>query len=830
MSLIKRIDDAICERPGQVILAFLLVTMLFAAGLPKVSTEAGSEQFTDEIPAQEAFEAVQEEFSAPFSPDTGSSSLIQRGGNVLSKENLLRMLRAQQRLQDRDSQRVSDTRSVAQAIARTIDPEAATLDAQIDAIDGATASDIDTAVAETAERNPAATRLLSSDFNPESATASATIASVTHDIPGGLSSSAGGSAESPLTSIQLEGQRIVATAGGDIVVFGQGIISAEFGTVIADSLKLVVPGAVLFIIIFLAVAYRDILDLLLGIVALAIGLIWTLGLMGHAGIPFSQILISVPPLMLAVGIDFGIHAINRYREERATGKDIESSMRLTTDQLLVAFFIVTTTTMIGFSANLTSSLIPLRQFGVVASVGIFFTLLVFGIFLPALKVYVDRRRDRIPIPTISQRPLGSEGSVIGRALGGGVTIAQVAPVVFLVTVLLASGAAGHYATGIDTTFSNENFLPPEELPWYIESVPEPFAPNEYTVTEQIHFLEDNFDTSDQDEVTVYIEGPMERSSALAAIERAGKDPPETVIRNGRSAEQRNILTVIRGQAERDPEFRRLVRRNDRDGDGIPDQNLGQVYDALFATAPAQTQNYLTEDRRSTRVIYSMEADAEGGVVTTDARELASRHRFAATATGQIVVFQAVSDLVLESAVTSLSVALVATAIFLLIIYRLLEGYATLGLANLVPVIVTVTALAATMRALGMSFNAFTATILSLTIGLGIDYSVHVTHRFIDERRERPLIPALRRTVYGTGGALAGSMLTTVFGIGVLVLSIFTAIGQFGILTALSVAYAFIASLFVLPAALAVWDRLFFRTSPTTVDPDLAALAGADIHG
>jgi predicted RND superfamily exporter protein len=50
------------------------------------------------------------------------------------------------------------------------------------------------------------------------------------------------------------------------------------------------------------------------------------------------------------------------------------------------------------------------------------------------------------------------------------------------------------------------------------------------------------------------------------------------------------------------------------------------------------------------------------------------------------------------------------------------------------------------------------------------------------------------------------MLTTVFGIGVLVLSVFPAIGQFGVRTGLSVIYSFIASLLVLPSALAVWAR------------------------
>jgi len=179
---------------------------------------------------------------------------------------------------------------------------------------------------------------------------------------------------------------------------------------------------------------------------------------------------------------------------------------------------------------------------------------------------------------------------------------------------------------------------------------------------------------------------------------------------------------------------------------------------------------------------------------------------AAIATGEIVVFQAVSDVIFESAITSLAVALVGATLFLLFIYHVIEGEATLGIANVVPIVVTVTFLAGTMRALSIPFNALTATMLAITIGLGIDYSVHVVHRFADERHEHDLRTALDRTIRGTGGALMGSMFTTVFGIGVLALALFPAIGQFGILTALSIVYAFLTSVFVLPAVLVLWDR------------------------
>lgn len=808
-AIIDRLDFWIVKRSGRVILLFLVLTGVFAFGLGNVSTEAGTEQFAEEVPAEKALNDVNREFEPHFAGDTGRTQLIQTGDNVLAKKELLRMLRAQKRLQDRTSLRVSSTASTASIVAQTLDPTATTTSDQIDAVERATEGQIDRAVRRAATESPVFIGLLSKDFNAQSASASATIGLVEHDLGVELSSGAGQGGSSPLTPIQLEAKAVVATVGGDIRVFGSGIISDEFGSVIGDSLLIVVPAAVLFIVLFLVIAYRDLVDLLLAVVALGMAIVWTFGFMGLVGIPFSQMLIAVPPLLLAVGIDFGIHAVNRYREERERGQAVDESMRLTTDQLLVAFFIVTTTTVIGFLSNLTSQLVPIRDFGVVASVGIVFVFLIFGIFLPAFKVQVDRWRERYPIPTFSQRPIGSEGSILGRVLTGGVVIARNAPLVFLLAILLSSAAAGYYARDVNTSFSNEDFLPPEENPSYLMALPEPFKPSEYTVTRDINFLEENFASSEEDTVTVYVEGPLERDFALESIYRASEDPPDTFVAENRRADATSVISVIQSQAEVDPEFARILRRNDRNRNGVPDRNLEEVYDALFASdAGPQAAQYLTEDHRSTRVVYSVEADATQDAITADAREVASRYRLAATATGNTVVFQAISDLILESALTSLGFALVGTVIFLVLIYWLIEGRPSLGVANTIPIVVTVAALLGTMRYFDIAFNALTATILAITIGLGIDYSVHIVHRFADEFHERGEIdPALRRTVHGTGGALAGSMLTTVFGIGVLVFSIFPAIGQFGILTGLSVLYSFLSSLFVLPSVLSIWARL-----------------------
>jgi predicted RND superfamily exporter protein len=126
---------------------------------------------------------------------------------------------------------------------------------------------------------------------------------------------------------------------------------------------------------------------------------------------------------------------------------------------------------------------------------------------------------------------------------------------------------------------------------------------------------------------------------------------------------------------------------------------------------------------------------------------------------------------------------------------------------MVPILVTIALLAASMRYLGVQFNAITGTVLSIGIGLGIDYSAHLVHRISEEYRQAAdLFDALTVSVVGTGGALTGSMITTTSGTGVLVVALVPVLGQFGLLIALSVLYSYLTTLLILPSAVVMWDN------------------------
>ena len=810
----KRVNPLITNRPWTVVLAFLVLTVLFVGGIGAGGDQqAGTDQFTEDLEESQALEDMQENFGEAGRASGGSSAnLFLEESNVLSKPSLLRMIEAQYRLEDHDTLRVTSTTSPASLAAQQLDPEATTAEQQRRVIERTSERRIRLALADADE---AAGIPVSTDYNPADGSASVAQLAVSYDTPP-LSDT------SDRASLQFRTVDIVAGIDGydpgeNVVVFGDAIIDQEVNQLLNDTAILVFPAAILLITFFLVIAYRDPVDLALGVTALLMTLVWTFGFMGYAGIPFSDSLITVFPLLLAVGIDFGIHIINRYREERANGGDIEAAMGITTEQLSTAFLIVTITTVISFMSNLTSTLGQLQDFGIVAGAGMIFTFLIFGVFLPAGKVALDGLREGTRFPKFGSKPLGREGSVLGYVLPVGATAARVMPAVVLVSALAIGAAGGAYGTGVDTEFSQEAFFPDEERIEQLQALPEPFAPSEYTFMSVLAYLEEDFEQSFVGSVTIYIEDRNVRSDiALVEVERALQDPPDAFERENRRADATSIVGVMDSHAESDPDFARTVERYDTTGDGIPDRNVDAVYEELLASpAGDQARNSLTSDRSATRIQYQLDVDADQTDATHAAREVADDMRLDAVPTGDLVVNQVVIDRITESAINSLIVAFVLTSVFLTLTYWWLEGRAVYGIINLIPVLITVGALAGSMRYFGVPLTPFNAPILSVSIGLGVDYTVHFMHRFVDEYEAgNGVHEALHVTAQGTGGALTGSMLTTVCGLGVLYIAVIPLIAEYGLLLALGVLYAYLASILVLPSVIVVWFSLESRFGPS----------------
>lgn len=800
--IVDTIDDIIVDHTKIVILVFILLTVILGAGFTQISTDAGTSQFTEGIPSAVALENINEEFTTRSVDGIGQAGsqqtqIIQERRNVLSKNSQLEKLQLQQELENQGDFRVSQFESVASQVALTIDPEAETTNDKISAIERSTTSEIKQVTRSVLEIEEFRS-IVSDEYNEQSVRAGKTISTITHEerASAGDGPQAGVEDEPPIGDIQVSVRDFVDRSDFSVLVFGDGIQSDELGSVTQDSLILVIPAAVFFIMLFLTFAYRDPFDILIGLLSLLLVIIWTFGFMGWANLPFTQILISVPPLLLAVGIDFGIHSVNRFREELTDDRTREDAMKLSNRQLFVSFALVAGSTAIGFGSNITSPLGQIQDFGIVAAIGIFFTFFVFGIFTPALKLEIDRYRDRLRIPEFGSKPLGNEDSSLGRILSSAASYNIKYPIITIILLMSVSLGFGYYATGIGSEFNEDTFLPPEETPSYISYLPVDI--DEYEVPRILALIDDNFSAFGESTITIYIDDSIRSDESLQKIDRMKTDPPDAIIEQDGLADASSLVSVIRtGQFSNNTQ--ETIDINDRSGDGIPDRNLDQVYNAIEEDPRAS--NFLTETRGSTRVIFTAQGDASQEEIIDAGEEISENTRFESVPTGVAVVFDEVSDFLVESTIRSFFVSILMTILFLSISYRYLESSAIVGFINVAPVLFAVMCLFGTMRLLGIPLNPITATTIGTAIGIGLDYAIHLTHRITDEIIMKDSVnEAILVSVRGTGGALLGSAITTITGIGSLYLALTPVLAEFGLIIAIGILYSFLFSMLLIPAA------------------------------
>ncbi|MEF8756806.1 MAG: MMPL family transporter, partial [Halobacteriales archaeon] len=695
----------------------------------------------------------------------------------------------------------------------TLDPS---LDERIDHLESLNRTEIDDLAERTLSgngRSADALALMPDHYDPGSSEANATLLVVVQETDGG--SFAPGDAPEAIEDSQAAMAALAPENGrGSVLVYGDGIVSTEVLDSLTDSVLLVGPLAVAFVLLVLIVVYRDPLDILLGLFGIVLVLLWTFGTMGWFDIAFSQPFIVVLVLLIGLSIDYGLHVVMRYREERAAEDTSPSrAMAAGLGSVGVALVYVTATTVIGFLSNLTSPLSIFRDLGIVSAIGIVSTLVIFGVLVPALKVELDSFLESRGIDR-ALRAVGTGRGPVHRLLDVGATLARTVPYLVVAIAVLISAGGAYAATDVDSSFEQADFLAEDPADW-LKDLPEPIAPGTYTSGRAMDALNSNFVRQDTT-ASILVRGDVTDPKTLDSLDAARENATDMAVTasyaDGEAAIVDPITTMDR-VAERNESFNATLSAADTDGDGVPDRNVSAVFDELLAASDDATDVIYREDGEyeALRMVVTVDGDADGADVVDGmdwvAEDVASDDT-PAVATGDVVVNRITADELAETAILSLIVALGSVLIVLVIAYRITEGSATLGVLTVVPVGFTLTWVLGSMALLEIPFNIVTGMITGLTIGLGVDYSVHVTERFNQELdRLGSVSSALHETVIGTGGALFSSAATTASGFGVLLVAILPFLQSFGLITALTILFAFLASTFVLPSVLAIWARI-----------------------
>ena len=183
--------------------------------------------------------------------------------------------------------------------------------------------------------------------------------------------------------------------------------------------------------------------------------------------------------------------------------------------------------------------------------------------------------------------------------------------------------------------------------------------------------------------------------------------------------------------------------------------------------------------------------------------LSSNEEYTVSITGGHVLTSVTVNEIQATQISSTLLSVVLAAVVLIFIYRNVE----LGLIATLPTILATIWIMATMWKVGITLNVLTVMVTALTVGLGIDYAIHIVERYREEREHKSERQAIESTIKLTGSAILISGLTTVCGFAVLFLSPMPLVRNFGIITAATIIYSVLIAIFVLPSLIWMSNRI-----------------------
>ncbi len=564
--------------------------------------------------------------------------------------------------------------------------------------------------------------------------------------------------------------------------------SMDFMQKETTKLMLIALGLIMLV---LYLTFRRFSDVGLPLLIIFVAIFWLLGFMGWVGITYTTMSVAIMPLMLGINIAYVIHILSRYYEEREDGLRVDFSATTSIKTVGVAVFLTAITTIIGFSSFLITDIPPMRDFGLLCMLGIAFSFILSLTLLPAIVILRDRHKKAEKLESHLERMRARRrdawyGRFTDSAL---VRMAAVAErhhwTVALVTLALvgfAVFAMFNVRTGADISKMFPEDMPSREA---AEMITEIFGSQNFDIIlvegdvydpanlEALLAMEDAivFDARNQPGNTDYF-----NREAITSI--------ADVVENGENG-------TLPGSSEAVQEKIAQMKNVPQAGMFIPIEREGQP---IMTVVMLNSGFPETEDELKIKTDIMRDQSAKA-MEETDL-ELRS--------TGFTVLIADLLGNILPTQIKTSGLALLLCALILIIVFKSFKY----GIGTLVVVICGMMAELIFLFAMGWPLDIMTVMVSALVIGAGIDFGIHITHRFREEFHANgtSLEGALKNTVKHVGRALLAAAFTTCGVFAVLGFSNMGMMQRFGWATTVGLLGALFGAILVLPSVLAIVSK------------------------
>lgn len=557
--------------------------------------------------------------------------------------------------------------------------------------------------------------------------------------------------------------------------YAQGI----FISIIQEELVTFIAASIVLVILFLGLAYRNWWGIVIPLLIVCVANLWILGFMAITGKSLDILMSLLPTIMFVVGMSDVVHLMTKYIENLRNGESKIQSIKTAAKEVGLATFLTSFTTAVGFLTLYTASIRPIQEFGIYTALGVFIAFIVTFTLLPACMLL-------LPAPSISIKVAHKTSWIqfLSKCFLGVLKHKTIVLISSLLLVLVS-------LWGINKIVVNTYLI--EDLP------------NDDPVKVSFNFFDQQLGGSRPFEVAIQVKDSsktvftpdiakeIEKVTAYLKSEHqvGGLTSTNTILKglnqavNGGAVEAYTLPDSTKDWQEIDRPLKRLIAKGEFEGKlTAQNEHKGRISGWIddIGSAISLRKNQEFRDFIETEISHP---DVE----------------FTLTGTSNLIDKN--NGYLAENMMKGLAIAFAVVALIAGMLFKSLR----MVIITLIPNIIPLMMVAGIMGIFGVALKLSTSIVFTIAFGIAVDDTIHFTSKLkLELNKGKSLLYALKRTYLSTGKAIIVTSIILSGGFLILILSSFGGTFFTGLLISLTLIFALIIDLTLLPTFI----LLFFK--------------------
>ena len=582
-----------------------------------------------------------------------------------------------------------------------------------------------------------------------------------------------------VNEIRAMGEEFSAATGVDMHYSGMPFVRTVLQQKTDKELRLFIGLSLGITAFILFLFFRSWEAVVFPLIIIGVVVTWVLGTVGILKYEINILTGLIPSIIVVIGIPNSIYLLNKYHQEFIKHGNKQKALIMMIRKIGLVTLITNFTTAIGFLVLVSTDIKLLKEFGLVAGINILATFIVSIVLIPGVFSY-------LPAPKTKQlRHL--EFRFIGRFLTLlDLLVHRHRYRVFAVTAAIVAVSI----IGLTKLYS---------VAYMVDDIPE-----QSSTKQDLFFFERNFNGVMPLEIIIDFGKPRStiNNRNLRRVDRLerGLDSIEFV---SRPVSIVSFAKAVR-QAFYNGDPRRYGLPSPSDRNAILSYLSNQQEDSDFLSSFVDSTGQVMRVSLKTADLGSKKMDSLiTNIIEPRIDQVFGETSATTSVTGSSLLFVKGNKFLIENLRFSLILAFIIIAGIMALLFANVRMIIISMIPNLIPLLLT----AGIMGFFGIPLKPSTVLIFSIAFGISVDDSIHFLAKYRQELfANKFFVPvAISHSIRETGASMVYTSLVLFFGFVIFVFSDFGGTVALGLLTSLTLMFAMLTNLTVLPALLMVFD-------------------------